>query len=41
MAQNLGTKVKVTCTAKGGGKVSFSFENIDELRYIVSLLQSK
>ncbi|MCM1312160.1 MAG: ParB/RepB/Spo0J family partition protein [Bacteroides sp.] len=41
MSQNLGTKVKMTCTAKGGGKVSFSFENIDELRHIVSLLQYK
>ncbi len=39
MSQNLGTKVKMTCTAKGGGKISFSFENIDELRHIVSLLQ--
>lgn len=35
----LGTDVKLSCTAKGGGKVSFSYQSIDDLRRILSLVQ--
>jgi ParB family chromosome partitioning protein len=38
-AQWLGMDVKLSCSPKGNGKLSFSFQNIDELRRILSLIQ--
>lgn len=38
-SQLLGSDVKIACSSKGGGKVTFSFKNADELRHIISLLQ--
>lgn len=40
LAQKLGTSVKMSCTPKGSGKVTFSFNSLDELRRIVDLLNS-
>lgn len=38
LAEKIGKSVKVTTSANGGGKVSFSFDSVDELRQILSLL---
>ncbi|MCH5175889.1 MAG: ParB/RepB/Spo0J family partition protein [Prevotellaceae bacterium] len=40
LAAKIGKSVKVTASAKGGGKVSFSFKDADELRHILSLFQN-
>ncbi len=37
-AQKLGTEVKIACSAKGSGKVTFSFKDAEELRRIIGLL---
>lgn len=37
LATKLGKSVKISVSAKGGGKVSFSFNDADELRHILSL----
>ncbi len=37
-ADRLGMKVKIACTAKGSGKVTFSFNNLDDLKRIEQLL---
>ena len=39
LSRLIGTAAKISCTTKGGGKVSFSFKDIADLRRIVSLLQ--
>lgn len=39
LAQLMGTDVKMSCSPKGGGKVTFSFNAPDELKKIVALLQ--
>lgn len=41
MQQRLGTDIKMTCTPKGTGKVTFSFSSIDELRRIMSLMREQ
>ncbi|MBQ0021706.1 MAG: ParB/RepB/Spo0J family partition protein [Prevotellaceae bacterium] len=38
-AERLGSDVKISCSAKGNGKVTFSFKDADELRRIVALLE--
>ncbi len=38
-AEKLGSDVKISCSAKGNGKVTFSFKDADELRRIVALLE--
>jgi len=38
MAQLLGTKVKMSCTAKGSGRVTFSYDSVDQLKQILALL---
>ena len=40
LAAKIGKAVKVSVSAKGGGKVSFSFRDADELRHILSLFQN-
>ncbi len=35
LTERLGTKVKIACTAKGSGKVTFSFNNLDDLKRMV------
>ena len=35
----VGTTAKISCTPKGGGRVSFSFKDADDLRRIISLFQ--
>lgn len=39
LARNLGADVKISSSASGNGKVTFSFKNTDDLRKIVSMLQ--
>lgn len=39
LARNLGADVKISSSASGKGKVTFSFKNTDDLRKIVSMLQ--
>ena len=36
-ARQIGKDVKISTSAKGGGKLTIPFENVDELRHIVSL----
>ena len=36
--QKLGTNVKISCSAKGSGKLSVTFKDIDELQRIMALL---
>ena len=38
ISSNLGTKAKITCGAKGNGKVTLSFKNLDDLKRIVEIL---
>ncbi len=38
LADTLGTAVKMTCSPKGAGKVTFSFNDVDELRRILALI---
>lgn len=38
-AQYLGSNVKIACSAKGSGRVTFDFKNADDLRRILSLLK--
>ena len=38
MAQALGTKVNLTCTGKGNGKITILFDNEEELQRITNLL---
>ncbi len=38
MAQSLGTKVKMSCTAKGSGRVTFAYDSVDQLKQILALL---
>lgn len=35
----IGRDVKISCSAKGGGKVTFSFDNPDDLQRVLSILQ--
>lgn len=39
LTAKIGKTVKVSASANGGGKVSFSFKDADELRHILSLFQ--
>lgn len=39
-SNKMGVPVKLSCSANGGGKVSFSFQSADDLRRILSLIQS-
>ncbi len=36
LTDRLGTTVKIACTAKGSGKVTFSFNNLDDLKRMVN-----
>ncbi len=38
-SQLIGADVKISCSAKGSGKLSFSFKDTDDLRRIISLIQ--
>lgn len=38
ISDSLGTKAKITCSAKGCGKVTLSFKDIDDLKRIVEVL---
>lgn len=40
-SQLIGADVKISCSAKGSGKLSFSFKDTDDLRRIISLIQNK
>ena len=40
LAAKIGKSVKISTSANGGGKVSFSFSSADELRHILSLFQN-
>lgn len=37
-AEKFGTELKISCSAKGSGKVTFAFKNEEELRKILSLI---
>lgn len=37
-SEKFGTELKISCSAKGNGKVTFSFKNEEELRRILSLI---
>lgn len=37
----IGADVKISCSSKGSGKLSFSFKDTDDLRRIISLIQNK
>ena len=39
LSQELGGDVKMTCSPKGGGKVTFTFKDADDLRRILMLLK--
>lgn len=39
LSHAIGRDVKIACTAKGGGKVTFSFDNSEDLQRILSILQ--
>ena len=39
LSRQIGVETKVSCSPKGGGKVSIPFKNLDDLRRIVSLFQ--
>ena len=39
-SQLIGADVKISCSAKGSGKLSFSFKDTDDLRRIISLIQN-
>lgn len=39
LSRQIGVETKVSCSPKGGGKVSILFKNLDDLRRIVSLFQ--
>ncbi len=39
-SQLIGADVKISCSAKGRGKLSFSFKDTDDLRRIISLIQN-
>ena len=41
LSERLGASVKLNCSSNGSGKVTFSFQNLDDLRRIVSILQAK
>ncbi len=41
LSARLGTKVKIACTTKGSGKVTFSFKNLEDLKRMVESLTSK
>ncbi len=41
LTDRLGTKVKIACTAKGSGKVTFSFNNLDDLKRMVEELGNR
>jgi hypothetical protein len=36
----IGADVKISCSSKGSGKLSFSFKDTDDLRRIISLIQN-
>ncbi len=38
-SQLLGTTAKMSCSPKGGGRISFSFKDADDMRRIISLFQ--
>jgi ParB family chromosome partitioning protein len=38
-ADQLGTKVKINCSAKGTGRVTFDFADVEQLRQILNLLK--
>ena len=38
ISDSLGTKAKITCSAKGNGKVTLSFKDLDDLKRIVEVL---
>lgn len=38
LAASFGTKVKMNCNAKGGGKVMFAYDNVGQLKQILALL---
>lgn len=37
-ADNLGTRVKMNCTSRGNGKVTFEYANVEQLKHILALL---
>lgn len=37
LSRQIGADVKISCSSKGGGKVSFQFKDMDELRRIISV----
>lgn len=37
LSRQIGADVKISCLPKGGGKVSFQFKDVDELRRIISV----
>ena len=39
LSRKLGVEAKMSCSTKGGGKVSIPFKDVDDLRRIVSLFQ--
>ena len=39
LSRQIGAEVKVSCSPKGGGKVSIPFKDVDDLRRIISLFQ--
>jgi ParB family chromosome partitioning protein len=38
ISDSLGTKAKITCSAKGNGKVTLSFKDLDDLKRMVEIL---
>lgn len=39
LSELLKTEVRISCSSKGGGKVSFPFRSVEDLRGIISMLQ--
>lgn len=37
LSERLGTKVKMNCSAKGSGRVTFDFANVEQLKHILTL----
>ena len=40
LAESLGTKVKLVCTAKGSGRVTFEYASVEQLKHILKMLSN-
>ena len=37
LSRQIGVETKISCSPKGGGKISIPFKNVDDLRRLISL----